>query len=699
MPFDAAAIWKRLGVGSPILRRRLTRAVVSLIGITALALLGWVGVTFSRDAPGDRRAPQLTGDLIAGLERFSYDLPFHWRPDIETPELSIIYLDDKSADGLAQGDRWSRALHARLVRHLTEDGAKAIVFDVVFGDPSGEEGADGALAAAIRAHGHVYLGGALDLSSEDGQNLERITPPYAPLRKAAAGWGLLVFRPVDQDYGVRQIYSGSQQKAAAVWVAAQGLGAPFPDTPEERARVRYLNYYGPTGTLDYVSYIAALTPDGKPPGYFKNKIVLIGGRSNIGPLHLGKDEFATPYTRRGIALFSPGVDIHATALLNLLRGDWLTRLPYRRELLLVLAVAVVLGTLFSLLPPLPSVLTGLAVAVGLIAYAFPLAWHGHAWFNWVIPVGLQIPIGLAWSLGANYFFVRRQDLMLSRAFSRYLSPEMVKRIKNSEVNVELGGKEVTATVMFTDLKGFAGLADDLEPEKLGLILTTYFTQVTEVILNNNGTIIKFIGDAVLAVWGAPLPDAQQQIRALRAAQCIGGSATLSIEYRDQVEEYTLTTRVGVHTGQVLAGNLGSARRFDYTVIGDAVNLASRFESLNKHLRTSVILSEESLAAQPEGALTRRLGKFCVVGKKSGLWLHELLPLGVAPDDPWLEFFARAVELYVHGDLTAAQTCFAQASAARAGGDGPSEFYCDHITTLLKAPLPSPWLGVVEMVSK
>jgi adenylate cyclase len=414
-------------------RKLLPRLLIALAGVAALVLIGYAGVSYTS---------------MDGIARWSYDVPFRWRGHIDVSEARIIYMDDKSADNLQQGIVWDRSLHARLLDKLRQDGARAVFFDVVFTGASADPATDTAFAAAMQAHGNVFIGGALDISTEGRQYVEKITPPAASFRRAAAGWGLLVFRPIDPDYGVRQIYMGTDQKASAVWVAAQKLGLALPDTEEERANTRWLNYYGPQGWIRNISYMSALSPTDTPPGFFKDKIVFVGGRSSMGPLSLGKDEFATPYVRwrdaeRNESNFSPGVEVHATALLNLLRGECLTRLPIRDEQRLVIVCGILFGVLFSVLRPRAAVITGILSAVALTGTAFWLMWENHLWFSWMVPVGFQIPIGLTWSLGANYFLETRRRSALRRAFGHYLSPQMADRISNSEFDLRPGGKVVS----------------------------------------------------------------------------------------------------------------------------------------------------------------------------------------------------------------------------------------------------------------
>jgi adenylate cyclase len=583
------------------------------------------------------------------------------------------------------------------LRRLKEDGARAALFDVIFTDPSTPE-EDEPFIAAMQDLGTVFLGGGIDQTSASGQFQEKILPPAVIFRKAAAGWGLLVFRPVDPDWAVREIYTGNEQKASATWVAAVKLSGKLEDTPEERLKQRWLNYYGPAGWIPNISYYTAVSAQDLPPGFFKDKIVLIGGRVAVAQrMSLGKDDFRTPFTmvRSGAgkdSRFAPGVEIHATALMNLLRGDWLERLTPRNEMLLLVGGGILFGILFSLLEPIPAVITGLISAATITTVAFWLQWDHHTWFNWLVPVGLQIPIGLSWSLGANYFVQSRRRKELRRAFAHYLSPEMADRISNSELDLRPGGRVMEVTMMFTDLEGFTTLSESLgDPEKLAGILTKYFTLTTEHVLQNKGLISKYIGDAVFAIWGAPEPDPDQCRNAVRAAR--GMASAVNIE----VDGHRLRTRVGIHVGKALAGNLGSARRFDYTVIGDPVNFASRLEGLNKYLGTDILISDAIKQRIGDEFLTRKLGCFQVVGRRESCVIHELLHEDSNRRPDWLEDFESGLDAFTRGELDTAQVLFERVIKVR-GQDGPSSLYLKEIEHC-GGQCSQPWTGVVAFRSK
>ena len=631
-----------------------------------------------------------------GVARLSYDLPFLWRATGLTNEVALVYLDEFSAKQLNQSlsGVWDRTFHTRLLHRLTEEKARLVFYDIVFDAPAPDPEADLAFAAAIQQHGRVVLGASYDVVQGLGNvQQERVSAPIKLLRKAAAGYGVLAFKPIDPDYGVRRIFFGTSNVPSSTWKAAELLGAPITREPRTELEARWINYYGPRDSFASVSIAQALDPSGVPPGFFKNKIVLIGGRSTVGYLGTSRDEFATPYARIS-QRFSPGVEVHATILLNLVEGSWLRRMTPTHELILVLLVGLGTGALGFLRPGLAS-LVALIAALGIAACACALAWGDRTWFAWLVPAGLQLPVGFVWAVGSQYVLESRRRKELRKAFGFYLSPAMADRIADSDFDLRPGGKLVDATIIFTDLENFTTLSEDLDPTETTAVLTSYFGQTTHCILEKRGTIIKYIGDAVMAAWGAPIDDPEHASHAADAA------CELRCLTELEVRGLKLRTRIGVHSGRVLAGNLGSEYRFDYTMIGDAVNFASRLESLNKYLGTQALISDAVHVQLNSRFTTRRLGEFIVAGKTHSVVIHELICRCEAEkgERSWIERFEEGLAKFCAGDLERAEVLMTETRQLRGGTDGPAEFYLRKIEKFRVEGLGADWTGVVELTQK
>jgi len=641
------------------------------------------------------------------LTRVSYDAPFFWREHLDTHEIVLVYLDEDSAKQLNQplDDIWNRSLHVPLLDRLAKDGARLAFYDIVFDTPSVDPGRDDAFATALQNFGKAILGGALEIVEQvGGVKQERVIAPLKLFRKASAGWGILAFKPVDADYGVRQLFPGTSDIPSATWKAAEVLGAKASRDPRESPVRRWINYYGPRDTFSSVNLAQAINPDGVPPNYFKDKIVMIGGRSAVGYLAVGRDEFGTPYSRgthrdvRGKLHdreFTSGLEVHANVLLNLLRGDWLTRLSEHWEIFLIIIAGLIAGGL-SAFRPVAATIAALIICVATSAAAFWLVWHRLIWFDWLVPVAVQMPLGLVWSIGSQYLLESRRRKELRRAFGYYLSPQMADKIANSDFDLTPGGKLIDATVIFTDLESFTSMSENLDPSEVSEILTSYFGQTTKCILENNGTIIKYIGDAVFAAWGAPIDEPRHAMRAAEAACDLRCLSELKIH------DKTLRTRVGIHSGKVLAGNLGSSFRFDYTMIGDAVNFASRLESLNKYLGTQVLISDAVRQQLGENRFViRPLGEFRVAGKKQSQVIHELICRCEAEsgEKRWIDIFEKALALFRAGDFDSARDYLNRTREMRGGSDRPSEFYLRKITTSEETIRSEEWTGIVELSEK
>ena len=631
------------------------------------------------------------------LARYSYDLPFILRSTLDTHEVALVYLDDDSAKQLHQpvDSLWNRSLHISLLDRLAHDNARLVFYDIVFDEPAAEPGVDAAFADSIRRHGKVILGAALDkIERMGGVNKKTIAPPINPLRKAAAGWGILAFDPVDPDYGVREIFLGTSLVPTSTWKAAEVLGAKVTRESRENPVKRWINYYGPRNTFSSVNFAQALDSEGLPSGYFKDKIVLVGGRSAVSSsLHGARDEFATPYSTANHQ-FSPGLEIHATILLNLLRGEWLTRMSENWETIIIVVIGLVAAGLSALRPPLAAILA-LSVAIAIACFACWFVWNQRIWFDWLVPVAVQIPLGLSWSVGSQYLLESRRRKQLRKAFGFYLSPQMADKIADSDFDLTPGGKVVEATVIFTDLENFTTLSEDIDPSEVSQILIAYFEQTTRCILENKGTIIKYIGDAVMAAWGAPINEPAHAIRAADAACDLRCLTELEVRGKK------LRTRVGVNSGKVLAGNLGSSFRFDYTMIGDTTNFASRLESLNKYLSTQVLISDAVREQLGDKFITRRLGEFRVAGKTRSVIIHELLCRCDAEsgERTWIRVFEQGLEGFRAGEFSKAHDLLNQTRHMRGGSDGPAEFYLRKIAAMEANGHPGDWTGVVELTEK
>jgi CHASE2 domain-containing sensor protein len=334
------------------------------------------------------RSTALRGALLSGTVGV-------FRPSTKIGEAVIIYMDERAFRDLNQPVQgpWDRALHVRLLGELTAWKAKAVVFDLLFDGPSKDLAVDAELAAALRTNGHVVLAASRRARASVGQpEIVEAFRAVEPITSAAA-WGVVEL-PVDADGRIRRHYSDAFYTNLS-WQAASLLGK----APENPVRERWINYYGPPQeTIPHLSYAQVLEKGAIDPEFFTNKVVFVGVAPIIGFQGSGNsDEFGTPYTRWTGAK-STGVEIQATCFLNLVRGDWLTRLPAGAEIGLILLLGALAGFGLSGCRPTAAAAIALAVILGLPLLALSAVWLTHVWFSWAIVVAVQVPVALGWKV-------------------------------------------------------------------------------------------------------------------------------------------------------------------------------------------------------------------------------------------------------------------------------------------------------------
>lgn len=642
------------------------------------------------------------------LQRFSYDFPFELRSVAAPQDAVIVAIDEASYKALNQLYRktWNRGLHARLLNRLKEAGAKAVVFDIIFSDPDPDapEG-DKQLEEAIRANGKVVLAGEVIFDRDiRGVETERLFPPAETFATAAAAWGDVTL-PVDPDGVIRRHLSTATEPHSLAWTGAKVAGAIVTESPERAKKVRWINYYGPPRTIPSVSYHQALDPKGVSEGFFRDKVVFVGQHLQTGLAGALKDTFGTAYTRLGRD-FSSGTEIQATIFLNLLREDWLVRIPAVVEITLLLLAGVGFGLGLTLPRPLFAVIVATVGA----ALTFLLGWglfrYQLLWFAWAV-VLVQIGAALLWSVVAHSVQVYLLKLQLKAHFSKKGVEEML----NNPKMLEPGGQVQEVSFLFSDIANFSKVAQLLEPDDLFKLLNNYYDAALKSIHDSNGTVVQLIGDAIYAVWNAPVAQADHAARACRSAldlhrQLVGFDA--------EHASVPLRTRIGVHTGVATVGNLGSKRRFDFACIGENVNLASRLEGLNKHLGTDVLATRAIQKSIEEEVVSRPVGHFQFKGFGQAVEVHELICKLQHPDPTqrWREAFVEGLRQFQRKKFGAASENFKVAIRLRREieqatapdkeelrDDGPSTFYLKKIEAFKTNPPPENWHGEISMDEK
>jgi adenylate cyclase len=605
--------------------------------------------------------------------------------------ITIVGIDEPSFAELQQQWPWPRTLHARLIDALAAEGAAVIGMDVVFAEPSAVPGADAALAEAIARAGNVVLG-AEEKLEEDAHVARHLVVEPLPALVAAGGRSGLVSIPVDRDSVVRRIPTNP----ASFWrkvleIHHRRTGGPAPGDPGPDARIRYT---AAEGAFRYASYYQALAPARfLPPGFFRDRIVLVGltVKASPEPTASAVDAFFTPlFTVRG--QLTSGVEIHAQIIASALGGRHVRPAPLAVAALLGLAVAAA-SIRVAAWRPLAGAIRAVAACALLVALAYALLRWADIW----VPV-LWIALGIALLYltegSAAYLQVERQRRQIRRAFEHYVSPRIVDEILKDPTRLVLGGERREITVMFGDLAGFTTISEALPPEEVARILNRCLTTVTRVVVQHEGTVDKFIGDAIMAFWGAPLDDPDHAAHACAAAQAIQvAMQDLRRDLGALPGGASIDLRIGLNSGPAIVGNMGSDTLFDYTAIGDDVNLASRLEGANKRYGTRVMLGEATARLVEGRVLLRRVDLIRVKGKH-----HAVEVFTLETDAEVARLGDAVVAAYRRRDWDEAERLCKDILAIRSD-DTLAALHLEHVAACRATPPPDDWDGSVTLQEK
>jgi adenylate cyclase len=605
-----------------------------------------------------------------------------------------------------------------------------------------EEAADPdlALAAAVREAGNVVLAFAVTVGPPlPHDQPPRAPPPYlarsayrtllapaaGPSHLAVSGPGLLlpiaslgeaaaalghVNLAFDSDGTPRYEYpvvpyAGAYYPSFAVQVVRQYLGlrpeevkvafgegiqlGPLFIPTDESTRL-LVAYVGPRGTFPSYAFVDVL--QGRlPAAAFKDAIVLIGGAATGL-----SDTVVTPFSA---AL--PGVERHATIIESILRQNFLHR--RQATALIDLLCIVVMGLLVGWLSPRCPTFWGTLVAVGLAA-AYLLAnvaafIYAGLWVNLLFPL-FAVVLNQGGVTLFKFMTEERQKRLIRQAFQYYLHPAIVDQVSQHPHLLKLGGEARELTVLFSDIRGFSAIAETLSPERLVRLLNDYLTAMTQVVFQYGGLLDKYTGDGLMAVYGAPLPTDEHAFQACCTALDMVDALRALQARPSQAAMPRFRIGIGINTAVMVVGNMGSELRFDYTVMGDGVNLASRLEGANKEYGTTIIISEATWARVKDRLATRELDIIRAHGKAQPTRIFEVL--GRHPLPPALlamvQAFETGLSAYRARRWEEATRCF-QRALDLAPGDPPSQLYLQRCKAFMAAPPPPDWDGVYAMTTK
>jgi len=697
------------------------------------------------------------------LENRSYDLRVRFfAPRLRPSHDIVVVLVDQTSIDWAQRERgwgwpWPRAAYAELLGHLR--GAASVTFDIIFSEPSmhGTED-DEAFALAAMEHGGVVqgvffssqtgiatywpqgldtplfqptgFGGFLERFGRGGrgEGLTRAQFPIPFLRDSAAGLGSFTGIP-DSDGIIRRLRLFTLFDGKAVpglspmALLASGHGGDITFNPQNNtvhwgdfsipvgrdgsSLLRFrgdLGRYFPFSASDILESREAYLRGEDPlllPEYFYGAHVFVG---LFAPGLF--DIFSTP-----IATVYPGMGVHVTMLDNILQGDFARESP-RWLNLLILFVAIGLTILLCLFSQrVPVTATGAVFVLAIVVLGSFAAYYQL--YLWIPMVTFLAGITAAFISATlfNYATEGSQKRFIKTAFSQYLSPKVIERIIADPSQLRLGGEKREMTAIFTDVRAFSTISEALgDPQKLVELLNHYLTRMSDIILENQGTIDKYEGDAIIAFFGAPvhfdnhaalacksavmMKKAEEEVNREVLAQGLVTDKVLEAlakkgAIQDSGDPCPLFTRLGINSGEMVVGNMGTPSKMNYTIMGNAVNLAARLEGTNKAYDTGgILISEHTMAQIGDGFVVRPLSRVRVVGINTPLRLYELLDIrGDAPPElpEMVEIWERGLALYERRNFQAAAGIFGEIYGRNAA-DLVAKKYCLRCRAYLASPL-------------
>jgi adenylate cyclase len=396
------------------------------------------------------------------------------------------------------------------------------------------------------------------------------------------------------------------------------------------------------------------------------------------------------------------VGTHASVVNTILSGRFLDSLPWWISALAALGLALGVYYLVRRRPPLPSILIGLGFLVAIAALGMGFFLVTGSYLKLLTPV-LSVFFTLFALILFKFLVLEKEKSYIRNAFSHYLSTDVINELLDDPSKLNLGGEKKLLTAMFTDVRGFSTISETMDPTELVKLLNAYLTEMSNIILELRGTIDKYEGDAIIAFFGAPIAYADHAGRACSAAVRMKKMEKILNEHflTEKLSPTPLTTRIGINTGEMVVGNMGTAQKMDYTIMGNSVNLASRLEGVNKQYGTWILASEATRQEAGEAFAWRQMDRVRVVGISQPVRLYELLEERSAVDASTLaavEIFHKAQALFEAREWDTATGLFEEVQRLLPG-DGPAEVFLKRCREFKKKPPADNWDGVFSLTMK
>ncbi|HZY10565.1 MAG TPA: adenylate/guanylate cyclase domain-containing protein [Bacteroidota bacterium] len=671
----------------------------------------------------------------------------------DSSQVIIVEISQETFKSLPEKWPWPRSYYARLIRNLKRAGAKAVGIDIVFSsndtrDPKNDDD----FRKALKETGIVVLGGRFDIE-ENLYTVRSRTENYGNVYIDSTTNAGLVNARSDVDGVLRRYipfaYDPAQDKRIPMFSLAI-LNVYFNQPSDYTVEVldKYfefvdrkiprsdptsflVNYYGPSGTFRRMKFGDILddqefktveelelgedinTFDDPDIGYlydgtFKDKIVLVGST-----MPEDKDLFHVPIAEGRQAGDNQmyGVEIHGNVIQNVLDNYFLTPQPLAVTALIVFIISFLTFVFVERLKTIKaknSIIIGLISIVTVLSTMLIFFWLSvkvFIEFNYIADMTSPLlAVILSFIAGTIYNFLteRKQKVLIKGMFSQYVNPSVVDEIVSNPEKLRLGGERKELTVFFNDIENFTRISEKIPPEELVAILNEYLSAMTAILFANNGTLDKYEGDAIMAFWGAPIPQPDHALRACRTAVEMQDALGILRQTWQKEGKPKLNVRFGLNTGEVIVGNMGGVGRFDYTVIGDAVNLGARLESANKQYKTNIMISESTYKYVADQVIARELDLIVVAGKTEPIRVYELIGLvdGVIADErmKFLEHYTTGLKFYRAREWNKAIEKF-QMALEIVPEDYPAQIYIERAYLYIDSPPPPEWNGVFILRTK
>ncbi len=594
--------------------------------------------------------------FFAKIEHLAQDNLFRLRGAQDlSDQIVIVGIDDETFNALDERYPFPREYYAKLIDNLTLAGAKLIVFDLEFTE-STDNFDDELLAQTAAKHQNVVFAGKIIETSGRDTHQQLLTPVY-PIMLHNLSWGV-VNLGTDED-GVMRRYSlfhdFAQKNQYTLGVAAlanrrvyqadwdkhiQSSGGHLKVTDKKIPIVgnneTLINYFGPAHHFPYVAFSSVIDDSlTAMPGYmgyemdefydlveqgvFHDKIVLIG--ADTAELH---DYFSTPFSS---SIQTPGVEIHANFIEMVLQNKYLSHVDFWLYLGIQAVLAILLWFVWNRVKPVWGAIILLILAPTLYFAAY-LLFIQAAMILPIVQSLLLFFVLYIVALVKQYLASLKEKRFIRNAFQQYMAPELVDKLLKDPKSLQYGGSLQEVTVLFSDIRSFTTYSENHKPQETVQILKEYLTAMVDTITHNDGIVDKFVGDEIMALYGTPVPLPNPALSACKTAlQMRERLSQLQRKWREEGRE-DFEIGIGINTGQAVVGNLGSEQIFDYTAIGDTINLGARLEAINKEYDTEkhIIISEFTYAQVEDLVEARFLDEVKVKGKNQAVKIYELIGL-------------------------------------------------------------------------